>query len=547
MVVPILALLALGVWQGLKFLSSTPDDPLRVAVLEPMLSIDDASIDPVLVEANVHEALLRGLVACDGVVPANTDEVLSVEGGPTQVAAALAVDEIVRTNVVDQGAVWAITIHRIDGDNGSIMRTRQFTAPKHEPLQIANAVHDNLRQTYPEFDRRKGMPALQVSAQDYERYNEIRGGFHSGRTDDASMRVYVQGLESITSSSPSFVEAHNLQSVISRHEFASTQETEALERSLAASSRAHQLAPGDPRPLGNMFESYIAANRLDDASASLEELADLNSDEADIWARQAVLARQRQNPSEALSLMEQAAESQPSRTNLFNLADLEQRQNLMGRARQHFDDILEIDPRHSFARYRLAQIELESGSLPRAEALYTELIEAGGEDASDYSNRGTSRLLQQRYGDARNDFDRARELQPDNYRTVLYLADCESALGLIDSAIQRYAAAMVLIDAQSGDPDWRIRSAQARCLAHLSRHAEATAAAEEALRDSEGNAEAHYDASLVYTVIGQRVSAIAHADQALALGHDRRWYGLHWFDEIRTDPALARRLSESGP
>ena len=66
----------------------------------------------------------------------------------------------------------------------------------------------------------------------------------------------------------------------------------------------------------------------------------------------------------------------------------------------------------------------------------------------------------------------------------------------------------------------------------------AVEAAQQVLVLAQGNAQAAYEASLVYTLVDDRSSALVNAERALSQGVEKRWFMLPWFDSLRDDPEL---------
>jgi len=55
---------------------------------------------------------------------------------------------------------------------------------------------------------------------------------------------------------------------------------------------------------------------------------------------------------------------------------------------------------------------------------------------------------------------------------------------------------------------------------------------------------AAFAAALVFLLVGEEASAAVEVERALDLGLEPRWFDLEWFDALRQDPQLARRLRE---
>jgi tetratricopeptide (TPR) repeat protein len=154
------------------------------------------------------------------------------------------------------------------------------------------------------------------------------------------------------------------------------------------------------------------------------------------------------------------------------------------------------------------------------------------------SNLGYAHLLLGHLDQAEQSFRRAREIQPDNSFAVLNLADACLLLQREKEAANLYLQVLALTEKDpTAASNWQIFSVRAQALAHLGRNEGAIAAIQEALRLEPANAQAAYEASLVYALLGERASASFHAKRALKQGIEPRWFSLPWFDSLR--PALA--------
>lgn len=76
----------------------------------------------------------------------------------------------------------------------------------------------------------------------------------------------------------------------------------------------------------------------------------------------------------------------------------------------------------------------------------------------------------------------------------------------------------------------------AQALAHLGETARAVAAVNHFLQLAPQQGQAAYEAALVYALLDERASAAFHAERALGLGYQRRWFSFPWFDGLREDP-----------
>ncbi|MEO1369370.1 MAG: tetratricopeptide repeat protein, partial [Acidobacteriota bacterium] len=127
------------------------------------------------------------------------------------------------------------------------------------------------------------------------------------------------------------------------------------------------------------------------------------------------------------------------------------------------------------------------------------------------------------------------DLAPEHAGLRLNLADATLLTGRAEEARRHYRRTVELASGDPSSDGWQMRSIRAQALAHLGQPKEAVAAVQAVLRLAPGNPQAHYEASLVYTLAGDETSAAVQAEAALAAGLDRRWFRLPFFDGLAVD------------
>ncbi|HEV2844371.1 MAG TPA: protein kinase [Thermoanaerobaculia bacterium] len=522
----VLLVLAVSVW----LLTRKPAPAVYVAVFKPEIAGSLSPEDQARISANIQAALLRTVAALDGLAALDVNEVNAVKGPPAAVARAVAAGEVVTSRADCAGDLCHVSLRRLGGEDGRVLWTEALELPSSRPRLFADAVAAALRQGY--GDRRLRVPRLEleIEEKDYQAFLDLRRRI----TQEGASEEVLDRLEELRRRAPSFVEAYALEAKVARRLYTETGESRYGARGRAAVQDAIRIAPGDPRPLEARFDLELSAGRLDAAEASLASLERI--DPAGSLLQRGLLAERRGRPEEALELMRAAVRLQPSWSNLLYLAKAEYRQGRFDDARRHAEELLDRSPGNVAGLNMLAQIELLRNP-DRAVAL---LREAAKSDpgATSLTNLGVNLMLLRRYGEAEDSLRQALALQPQNPDPALNLADCLTLRGRTAEGRRLYAQIAEATSGPSAAGDSHLSSVRAQALAHLGRTDEALEAIQQALRLSPDNGWLAYEAAVVYTVIGDRGSALFHARRAAAKDVGPNWFALPFFDPLRDEPAF---------
>src|SRR6185295_16621941 len=263
---------------------------LRVAVLEPRVTPGGDEM-LALAASGVLMASLSALASFEDIAPLDPAQ---VAGAATPLAAArtAAAEEVLAATVESQRELGArLSLRRIEGSSGRVLRTESFTVPT-EPRDLrllADAVGIHLRRAYAERRLRQGAATLAVRDEDYAELLRIKRRVEGGMEPPGPG---LTKLEAVIRRSPRFLEAHLLVISAAQNLFQSTREQRYLERSREAVRAAQALAPEDPRPLVAGFRVAIAGHRSE-AADLLSQLAPLLQGDSDLQVLSGLLAESR--------------------------------------------------------------------------------------------------------------------------------------------------------------------------------------------------------------------------------------------------------------
>jgi tetratricopeptide (TPR) repeat protein len=518
--------------------SPGPPVALSVAVLQPVLRGGTPTEETGFLAFALRGALQSTLTSFEGVQPKGTGEVDAVSGPPSQVARAVAADEVLETAFACQGGSCSVEVNRLLDEDGSVTWSGQIDVPLAQPLTAARAVAVLLRRAYPERRLRAGAREIDAAPQDFREYLAVERDFIE-RRPGASAAVLLGRLAAIRRRSPRFVDPYLLEATIEVNRFTSeTRDPALLDRALALLSQAQDLAPGDPEVLFTRARTETEVNRLAEAEETVAAFERQVPGDARVLDLRARILERRGQPEEALAVYRTAVERQPSWARLYGFANMARRQGETGTAREALETLLQRSPGNELGQWLLANLELTHGDPARAAALYEKLT-ARAADPGSLVNLGLARMLQSDYDGAARAMERAVEAAPRNY---LYLLNLAEARWLQKRRSEAEALFRRVLELSAEDPsgeEWQRLTVRAQALAHLGDRRAAVAAVQEALRLAPRSGQAAFEASLVYAMAGDHTAALVNAERARELGFDApAWFRLPWFAPLLDDPGF---------
>ncbi|HEY7215747.1 MAG TPA: protein kinase, partial [Thermoanaerobaculia bacterium] len=507
-----------------------PEPTLYVAVLKPEVAGSMPADDKAQLIANLQAALLRTIASLEGLAALDSAQVSPLKGSPAEVARAVAAGEVVASRASCGGDLCQVDLRRLGGGDGRVLWSETQRLPASNPQLFADAVAASLRHGYADRDLRVSRLELQVSEQDYRKYLELRR--HLG--DPAALEGILSQLAELRQRAPRFLDAYMLETWVASRRYLDTGDERYRDRGLAVAQEALKIAPRDPRPLVALFSAFLDSGRLDDAEDILKRIQEV--DPAGSLLRRGQLAERRGRSDEALRLMNEAARLQPSWSTLLTVANAEYRLGRLADARRHLQELLQRSPGNIEGLKALAQIELLHDP-DHAVALLRQAAQ-GDPSPKALTNLGVALLLLRRYDEAERSLRRALALQPDDSPAALNLADCLVLNGRPEEARSLYASIAATTERQATPRNWQLLGIKAQALAHLGKTVEAVEAIQQALRLTPDNAQLAYEAAVVYTLLGDRVSALFQARRAADGGVEAQWFALPFFDPLRSEPGF---------
>lgn len=540
----LVAVLAAVAWM---FLGRVPSRVLRVVVAPPQVIPVAGDSHLGLAASGVLSSALSSLASMEGIAAIDLQEAGGGGSSPVQMAKAVGADEVLTATLErEEGTLGRVSLRRIQGGDGRVLWAETFKVPlDSESLRLlADAVAVHLRRAWPGQRLRSGTPELEVRDEDYAAFLEVKERIDAGTTE---LDPELVRLEQIARSSPRFLEAHLLGARVAISLFRTWPNRPYLDRAVPLVRQAKALAPNDPRPLLQELQIALVTSREKEAEAILATLERLLPGDPEVLLQRARLAEQQGRLDAALADLRTAAERTPSWRNLYWLGRFEARRGQIVAARQHLEAALHLAPESDWVLVELAQLEMDHGDLAQAERLFVELVRAAP-TPDRCGNLGAVRFLRGRFEEAATALRQGLELDPNHAILHLNLAGVEIELGREPAARDHLRQALALLDQEEAahGPSPATGMARAECLARLGRPREAAALVQEMLRYSPDEPDHRFDAALVYSLIGDRNSALSNAQAALEKGKSPRWFTGSAFRSLLASPEMQELLAAAG-
>jgi len=529
---PLLMLaLGLGWWQLHR-----PRPPKIVAVLEPETSPAGDAGATRLAAGVVRTAILDTFAGLHGLATPSTHDVDQAGPAPTSVARATAASELMTSSLQEAAAAVQVTLHLLRGEDGSILWSATFTVPANDPALLSDAVRAHVLQAFPDLKpRRRGNarpPSLEALTEYIHLFQQM-----TAMTPGVTMDRIFEKLDRLRQANPRFLLPYLSEAKAGLYQYVATRDTAYRDRVGELLARARELSPEDPRVAAAEAHFRLTTGDLDGAATAVRRLERLAPGSPDALRFRARLLRQRGKTDDAIALLERMTAAYPSVSSFWELAEAELHSGHVDAARRHLTQGLKLEPNNRKLLGKLAQVELANGDPREAERLQHRLVQKDPEPIN-YCNLGLARLLQGKIQQALEAYESADRLAPNDAVTVMSIGDCQLLLGHEATARKTYATALSLAEPLATSDRVTYLGVRAQCLAHLGRARDAIQAVQEEIQLAPRDPTVHLDAALAYALLGDRTTAVVHAEMAVKLGMNPRWLELPFFDPLRGEPSF---------
>lgn len=218
----------------------------------------------------------------------------------------------------------------------------------------------------------------------------------------------------------------------------------------------------------------------------------------------------------------------PSSTLLNNIAFSYWRLGDLTKAENALNSMLKIVPNNYRAQRLQANIWLLQGKLDLAISAYEKIVSKLN-NGTDLTNLSLAYGLNKQYEKSLEFALKAFKQSPKHPFNLLNLADIEMNLGHKKSAISHYQDVVAIL---IGKNEVKYLSNLAQAYAQLNQANLAIEALSKAQALAPENGEVSYASAIVYSLLGEKSSAVHHVKSALKDNIGVVWFNLPWFDSL---------------
>jgi serine/threonine protein kinase len=533
--------------------------PATVTEKNPQQPIADMQKE--LVTATLDDAIRQSIINTKGLRLISRSEVAGVStdsSGETasiaSIAAATGASGIITTQLDCNNVKCDVTLSRLTADENMIIDSKSgaqkiikkwtVLTQKKWPSQVENyydikeITQSYFVSIYPKYNENH-LTEQPIKQKDYlafaELYNTV---LLQGRSDDDML---IQ-LQNILISSPYLYSAYALYRETASALYYKTNDITYVNKTRKVLS----IAPPDYKysVFQAIDEFWISLDLrdFDEAEKQLKTAIQRGVDESTQLELQAALEMDNNALSQAVSSYQSALTLRPSTKILYNLALSYYWLSDFTNAKGTLKKLLNITPKDYNAKQLLADIYLSEGELKPAIIMYEAIIKTNPQ-SSDIDSLGIAYALSGRYQDALQMAELSVGHTPNHPSAILNLADIKLILGLTDQARKHYLRVVELHKTKDDVKSWLERS---QAYVHLGKHQQAIKALNQAKKLAPDNGEVAFSAALVYSQLGEHISAVNQVEEALISGFGFVWFNLPWFDPLCTNENFQQLSIKAG-
>lgn len=508
--------------------------PRYIAVPAPEMLDYASPYDASLVNDAVHRGIRDGVLSLRGAALVAGDGLNALEeaGSDIERARAAGAQELIRSRLRCQKSLCELFLARVRVIDAVLLMQAQFNVPIASLMQLHQLATGHTQGLVDDLPVMAARGDLRISAEGYQQYLELNRALKPGVVNTAA----IHALLVLQDQWPNFLPAYDLITAYYLDLYTESRDQQYLHEAERVLDKGLALQAGAPSLQFNRLR--VALKKPHDATVleDLEYLETQGFDASDIAALRAEYWKKQGEFSRAVEALDGALALRRSVPLLYRKAVLQWMMGAMTEVSATLDELLALAPDYLPAIGLRADSALMAGDAELAITQYSRLLTL--QDSSlNHNNLGLAYYLKGDFQRARQSFQTAVSATPDKATWLLNLADSEWLSGEHEVARRHYSEVLALLEhepAQGG----QFFAGKAQALMHLGAEEEAVINIQQALRMSPDSIETRYIAALIFTLLGEPISASVHRKHALAGGLSERWFQLPWFagSEVESSP-----------
>jgi serine/threonine-protein kinase len=453
----------------------------------------------------------------------------------TKLKQAVGASDIISTNLICDNNRCKVSFTRLvakenQADKLLVKSERNWLAPIDKFNVIFSTSQTQFASLFPEQAEvnQSGLVQRPINEQDYRQYIELYSKIKG--QGDYNKDSLVQ-LESLLNRSPYLYAAYGLFRETASNLYIDTRDNSYLEKL----RRVLQQSPPEYRySVYHAIDSFWLASYQGDMPLAEQHILEAknrgldNLTETELHAYYYFINGQYQN---AIDSYKGALKLRPSIRVRYNLALTYWHFGNIKKSEVTLTEVLNITPDHLSAQRLQANIWLLQGKLEETITAYKTIVQKV-ENGKDLTNLSLAYALNKQYFKSKEFAMRAYQKSPKNSLRLLNLADIEMILGNSESARSYYKK---VINILIGKNEVRYLTNLAQAYAHLQQADLAISAINQAQALAPNNGEVSYASAIVYSLLGESISATYHIKLALQDNIGLVWFNLPWFDLLCTN------------
>lgn len=520
-----------------KITNSNPNNPI-------------ADIQKNLVTASIDDAVRQSIINTKGLKLISDREVSSAyklaNGNINNIGEATGASDIITTELNCNNIRCSVTLSRLTTNKvnqttkWTVLSQKNWPTPLDEYNELFITSQNNISALYPDYVDTY-LSTVAINEQDYQSYIELYVKISvQGINNDQNLNK----LKELLIKAPYLYSGYSLFRVSALNMY---HETSNPNYPLQIQALINTAPPEYKYSIFQAIDAFMIQYNLDDMKAAKSQLdiaVNRGIDKTSLNELQGILYFGENNLKQAVEKFKTVMTLRPNTNTLYNLAFAYYHLGDLEHAKESLNQQLQINTMAYEPNQLLATIFLLEGKLNSAISSYEKVIKITPQN-TDLNNLSLAYALSGRYQESLAMAKLAVNLSPNDPTSILNLADAEMLSGLTEQAKKNYQKTLTLYQ-HKGKPSLTALKESAQAYVHLGLYNKAIKTINQAKISAPNNGEVAFVAALIYSQLGENISAINQVEEALNADIGGVWFNLPWFDNLCTTQKFSQLLSNSG-